>query len=107
MAVYVWAGLSASVIFIRVDKITYFLQSRIIGCQACHQHAWEFFEGQKLKESVFKSSVDGLFVTFVESIRGFEGVAVFYSALEGPASSANLTLEKIACLILCSVSSLE
>ena len=52
------------------------------------------FDKAKLKASVYKSSVDGE-VTVVVSVLGVDGVAGTERAMDGPASSANRTLDGV------------
>ena len=63
-------------------------------------------DSAKLKASVYRSSVEGD-VTVVGSVFGVEGVACTVGAVDGPASSANLTLEDVDCFTCIKVSSSE
>ena len=65
------------------------------------------FERAKLYESVYRSSLDGVMVTFVVALPGVEGVVVFCGALVGLDSSANRSLEDVVYLWRLSASSLE
>ena len=56
----------------------------------------KFLDNANLKASVDRSSVEGD-VTVIVSIFGVEGVASTAGAVDGPASSANLTLEGVDC----------
>ena len=60
----------------------------------------------KPKASVYRSSVEGE-VTVVVSVLGVEGVAGTAGAVDGPASSANLTLGGFECFTCIRVSSSE
>ena len=53
-------------------------------------------DSAKLKASVYRSSVYGE-VTIVVSVLRVEGVAGTAGAVDGPASSANLTLDGVEC----------
>ena len=63
-------------------------------------------DNAKLKAFVYKSSEEGD-VTVVVSVFGVEGVACTTGAVDGPASSANLTLDGIDCFTCIRVSSSE
>ena len=65
------------------------------------------FERAKAYESVYRSSLDGVLMTFVVALPGVEGAVVFCGALVGPASSANRSLEDVVYLLRLSASSSE
>ena len=66
----------------------------------------KLLDSANLKASVYRSSVEGD-VTVVVSVFGVEGVACTARAVDGPASSANLTLEGVDCFACIRISSSE
>ena len=66
----------------------------------------KIFERAKLNNSKYRSSTEGD-ITVVVSVLGETGVAGTTGAVDGPASTANLTLEGVDCLNCIKVSSSE